>query len=117
MAMRWQDDIEKRKEVMLGKPVLKGTRLTVEHVLRELGTGMRLDKLCDNDTNIKPEQFQATVEGAGDPTISFLDDPDGGVPPNGLADSSAHPTFGDAPALANRLADDIKRSRTPGNDG
>lgn len=25
---------------MMGKPVFKGTRLTVEHVLRELGNGM-----------------------------------------------------------------------------
>jgi uncharacterized protein (DUF433 family) len=29
MALRWQDDIEERKGVMLGKPVFKGTRLTV----------------------------------------------------------------------------------------
>ena len=35
--MKWQDYIEERKDVMLGKPVFKGTRLTVEHVLRELG--------------------------------------------------------------------------------
>ena len=44
MAMRWQDYIEERKEVMLGKPVFKGTRLTVEHVLRELATGMSQDQ-------------------------------------------------------------------------
>ena len=40
MAIKWQDYIEERKGVMMGKPVFKGTRLTVEHVLRELGTGM-----------------------------------------------------------------------------
>ena len=38
--MKWQDYIEERKDVMMGKPVLKGTRLTVEHILKELGTGM-----------------------------------------------------------------------------
>ena len=32
MALRWQDLIEERKDVMMGKPVFKGTRLTVEHV-------------------------------------------------------------------------------------
>jgi uncharacterized protein (DUF433 family) len=36
----WQDSIEERPEVMLGKPVFKGTRVTVEHVLRELANGM-----------------------------------------------------------------------------
>ena len=37
--MNWQDYIEQRPDVMLGKPVFKGTRLTVEHVLSELGQG------------------------------------------------------------------------------
>ena len=41
MTIKWQDYIEERKEVMMGKPVFKGTRLTVEHVLNELGTGLR----------------------------------------------------------------------------
>ena len=36
MTLRWQDFIEERKEVMLGKPVFKGTRLTVEFVLERL---------------------------------------------------------------------------------
>ena len=40
MSVRWQDHIEERKDVMLGKPVFIGTRLTVEHILRELGTGI-----------------------------------------------------------------------------
>ena len=33
MNLHWQDLIEERKEIMLGKPVFKGTRLTVEHVM------------------------------------------------------------------------------------
>ncbi len=47
MALKWRDLIEERKDVMMGKPVFKGTRLTVEHVLRELGTGMSHDELLD----------------------------------------------------------------------
>jgi uncharacterized protein (DUF433 family) len=38
--MNWQDYIEERPDVMNGKPVFKGTRLTVEHVLQELAAGM-----------------------------------------------------------------------------
>jgi uncharacterized protein (DUF433 family) len=33
MTLKWQDHIEERERVMLGKPVFKGTRLTVEHIL------------------------------------------------------------------------------------
>lgn len=66
MALRWQDYIEERKDVMLGKPVFKGTRLTVEHVLRELGTGMGPDELFDNYPNLKPEHVQAALQYAAD---------------------------------------------------
>jgi uncharacterized protein (DUF433 family) len=66
MVIKWQDYIEERKEVMLGKPVFKGTRLTVEHVLRELGTGMSPDELFDNYPNLKPEHVQAALQYAAD---------------------------------------------------
>ena len=48
MAIRWQDYIEERKEVMMGKPVFKGTRLTVDHILKEMGTGMTNQELLEN---------------------------------------------------------------------
>jgi len=66
MALKWQDYIEERKDVMLGKPVFKGTRLTVEHVLRELGTGMSHSELLDNYPNLKPEDIQAALQYAAD---------------------------------------------------
>ena len=61
MAVRWQDLIEERKDVMIGKPVFKGTRLTVEHILRELGTGMRSEELLENYPTLRPEHLQAAV--------------------------------------------------------
>ena len=66
MAVRWQDHIEERKDVMLGKPVFKGTRLTVEHILRELGAGMSVDELLDNYPNLKPVHIQAAHQYAAD---------------------------------------------------
>jgi uncharacterized protein (DUF433 family) len=66
MAMKWRDYIEERQEVMLGKPVFKGTRLTVEHVLRELGSGMTPDELLDNYPRLKPEHVQAALQYAAD---------------------------------------------------
>ncbi|NUQ63557.1 MAG: DUF433 domain-containing protein [Pirellulales bacterium] len=59
--MNWRDYIEERTDVMLGKPVFKGTRLTVEHILWELGTGMSYDELLDNYPTLKPEHLQAAM--------------------------------------------------------
>jgi uncharacterized protein (DUF433 family) len=38
--MNFKDYIEEDRQVMGGKPVFKGTRITVEHVLSELGHGL-----------------------------------------------------------------------------
>ena len=61
MRIKWQDYIEERKEVMMGKPVFKGTRLTVEHVLNELGAGMSREQLLKNYPTLKPEHIQAAM--------------------------------------------------------
>jgi uncharacterized protein (DUF433 family) len=61
MAIRWQDHIEERKDVMMGKPVFKGTRITVEHVLQELGTGMTDAELLDNYPTLRPEHIRAAM--------------------------------------------------------
>ena len=66
MGVKWQDYIEARQDVMLGKPVFKGTRLTVEHVLRELATGMSPDELFDNYPNLKPEHIRSALQYAAD---------------------------------------------------
>jgi uncharacterized protein (DUF433 family) len=64
MAVRWQEHIEERKDVMLGKPVFMGTRLTVEHILRELGAGMSHEDLLRNYPRLKPEHLQAAMQYA-----------------------------------------------------
>jgi uncharacterized protein (DUF433 family) len=61
MTINWQDYIEERKEVMMGKPIFKGTRLTVEHVLNELGTGMSPEELLGNYPTLNPEHLQAAM--------------------------------------------------------
>jgi uncharacterized protein (DUF433 family) len=34
-------------KVMVGKPVIRGTRLTVEHIMRELASGKTAEELAD----------------------------------------------------------------------
>jgi uncharacterized protein (DUF433 family) len=61
MAIRWQDHIEERKDVMMGKPVFKGTRLTVDHILTEMGTGMTDQELLENYPTLRPEHIRAAL--------------------------------------------------------
>ena len=64
MKKGWRNYIEERKEVMLGKPVFEGTRLTVQHVLEELGSGLSFAELLDNYPTLKPEHLRAALEYA-----------------------------------------------------
>ena len=64
MPIRWQDYIKERKGVMLGKPTLKGTRLTVDHLLSEIATGMGERELLDNYPTLRSEQIRAALQYA-----------------------------------------------------
>jgi uncharacterized protein (DUF433 family) len=57
--MKWQDYIERRAEVMLGKPVFKGTRLTVELVLERLGNGATEAELLAAYPRLRSEHVRA----------------------------------------------------------
>lgn len=59
--MRWQDYIEEKPGVMMGKPVFKGTRITVEHVLRELGGGTTEGDLLKAHSRITAEHIRAAL--------------------------------------------------------
>jgi uncharacterized protein (DUF433 family) len=61
MAVQWQDYIEERKDVMMGKPVFKGTRLTVAHILKELGTGMSEQEVLSGYPQLRREHLQAAA--------------------------------------------------------
>jgi uncharacterized protein (DUF433 family) len=57
--MNWQDYIERDPEVMLGKPVFKGTRLTVEFILERLGQGAAVEELLNSYVGLQPEHIRA----------------------------------------------------------
>ena len=57
--MNWQDYIERDPNVMLGKPVFKGTRLTVEFILERLGQGATSEELLENYEGLRPEHIRA----------------------------------------------------------
>lgn len=59
--MNWQDFIEIRPGVALGKPIFKGTRLTVEFVLERLGDGAATDDLVRNYAGLTPDHIRAAT--------------------------------------------------------
>jgi uncharacterized protein (DUF433 family) len=59
MSLEWHNYIEQRPGVMTGKPVFKGTRLTVEHVMRELGRGMNRKTLLASHPRLTPKHLRA----------------------------------------------------------
>jgi len=60
------DRIEINPKVMLGKPVIRGTRITVELILRKLGEGAREADLLDAYPRLTREDIQAAIAYAAD---------------------------------------------------
>lgn len=59
--MDWREWIERKPEVMAGKPVFKGTRMTVEFVLDRLSQGATAEELVRNYVGLRPEHVQAAL--------------------------------------------------------
>ena len=59
--MNWQPYIEQRPDVMLGKPVIKGTRLTVELILERLSDGEQEADLLEAYPRLRPEHIRAAI--------------------------------------------------------
>ena len=57
--MRWQDHIEQKPTVMVGKPVIKGTRITVELILERLGNGATDHDILESYPHLRPEHIRA----------------------------------------------------------
>jgi uncharacterized protein (DUF433 family) len=56
------DRIEMDPKVMLGKPVIRGTRVTVELMLRKLGEGMSEADLLDAYPRLSKDDIRAHEE-------------------------------------------------------
>lgn len=53
--------IETNPEIMLGKPVIKGTRISVELIVRKLGEGSTIEDLLDGYPNLSREAVMAAL--------------------------------------------------------
>lgn len=60
------DRIEINPKIMFGKPVIKGTRVTVEHILRKLGEGIPEEQILLDHPHLTREDIRAVQGYAAD---------------------------------------------------
>ncbi len=58
--------IESRPDVMMGKPVIAGTRITVEEILEKLGAGETVDQLLEAHPRLSREGVEAALAFAAE---------------------------------------------------
>lgn len=62
--MNYQDKITATPKVMLGKPVIKGTRITVELILRKIAGGYSFNEIIEMYPHITKEDILPCVSYA-----------------------------------------------------
>jgi len=64
--MNWRDHIVSDPEILVGKPVVKGTRLSVDLILDRLADGWAAEDLFKSYPRLTPEALQAVFAFAAD---------------------------------------------------
>jgi uncharacterized protein (DUF433 family) len=52
--------------IIIGKPIIAGTRITVEHILEQLAGGRTIDQILEAHPHITREQVQAAISYAAE---------------------------------------------------
>ena len=64
--MNWRNHIVSDEEVLLGKPTIKGTRLSVEHIIGLLAQGWSENELLENYPRLSKISLQAVFAYLGE---------------------------------------------------
>ena len=62
--MNWEERIEINPKVLVGKPVIRGTRLAVEFIVELLANGWSESQVIENYTGITHEDISACLHYA-----------------------------------------------------
>lgn len=66
MSIDWREYIVADPTVMLGKPVVQGTRITVEQILEKLAAGETVEDLLVAHTRLSRQGIQAALAYAAE---------------------------------------------------
>lgn len=64
--MIWTDRVASEPGIMLGKPVIRGTRITVETILKKLGSGMTYEEILRDYPHLTLVDIHAAIAYAAD---------------------------------------------------
>ena len=62
----WEERVVLNPEILAGKPVVKGTRLSVEFILELLGNGVSMEEILEKYPRITKEDVLACVAYASE---------------------------------------------------
>ena len=57
--MKWNEYIVSDNKILLGKPTIKGTRISVEFIIKLLSSGWSFEQIIENYPTINQEHLQA----------------------------------------------------------
>jgi uncharacterized protein (DUF433 family) len=57
--MKWRDYIHTDPHILVGKPVIKGTRLSVAFIMRLFGNGWTVEQVLESYPQLTPAALQA----------------------------------------------------------
>jgi len=60
--MRYKERIEINPDILVGKPIIKGTRISVEFILELLANGWETEKILKNYPQLTKEDILAAIE-------------------------------------------------------
>ncbi len=61
--MNWSDYIISDKDVLIGKPTVKGTRISVDHIISLLAQGWTEEKILANYPRLTKDSLKAVKKG------------------------------------------------------
>lgn len=64
--MEYRERVIADPQIMLGKPIIKGTRITVELILQKLSKKMQIEDLLISYPNLKKEDIYAALAYSAD---------------------------------------------------
>ncbi len=64
--MTWKDRIAVDPRIMLGKPVIKGTRITVAHIVGLMAQGWSTEEILKNYPQLKKRDLEAALKYAAE---------------------------------------------------
>jgi len=64
--MDWRDSIEVNPKVLVGEPIVRGTRISVELVLEMIAAGVSEAEILDNYPGLTAEDIRACVAYAAE---------------------------------------------------